>query len=297
MKTTISGTLAFLLFAGASTAVLAQDQGHDRGGHGPRGDHPQVHQGGPPPGGGQFHGRPGGAPRGGPGAVAAPAAQAQPSQGRGARFGAPPGASAAPSADRGGQRFRDRGPDGQRFGRDAAPGGDRRHDGERRFQGGGGPGESGRQWNRPSGPREVIPPGVAQRGGDRGHEGRGPGDGRWNGPGGRDGHDGRWSGGGGSHWRHGDHWQRGRVPPVFWAERRFRLGAYRAPYGFYVRDWGYGDILPRGWYGDDYYLDDFLDYDLPYPPPGYEWVRVGGDAIMVDRFTGRIVQVVRGIFW
>jgi Ni/Co efflux regulator RcnB len=87
------------------------------------------------------------------------------------------------------------------------------------------------------------------------------------------------------------------VPPVFWAEQRFRLGAYRAPYGFYVRDWGFGDILPRGWYGDQYYLGDFLDYDLPYPPPGYAWVRVGGDAIMIDRYTGRIVQVVRGIFW
>ena len=88
-----------------------------------------------------------------------------------------------------------------------------------------------------------------------------------------------------------------RFPPVFWSQDRFRIGAYRPPYGYYVRTWGYGDFLPRGWYGQDYWIGDFLDYDLPYPPPGYEWVRVGGDALMIDRFTGRIVQVVRGIFW
>ena len=84
---------------------------------------------------------------------------------------------------------------------------------------------------------------------------------------------------------------------MFWSHNRYRIGAYRQPYGFYVRSWGFGDFLPRGWFARDYWLDDFLDYDLPYPPPGYEWVRVGGDAIMVDQYTGRIVQVVRGIFW
>jgi Ni/Co efflux regulator RcnB len=84
---------------------------------------------------------------------------------------------------------------------------------------------------------------------------------------------------------------------VFWSQHRFHLGAYRAPYGFYARDWAFGDFLPRGWFGEGYWVGDYLDYDLPYPPPGYVWVRVGGDAIMVDRFTGRIVQVVRGIFY
>ena len=51
------------------------------------------------------------------------------------------------------------------------------------------------------------------------------------------------------------------------------------------------------WYGDSYWLDDFWGFALPYPPPGYTWVRVGDDAVMIDRFNGRIVQVVRGIFW
>jgi Ni/Co efflux regulator RcnB len=117
--------------------------------------------------------------------------------------------------------------------------------------------------------------------------------GRWNGAN----RDGDHRDGGNNPWRHGDRWQAGRAPPVFWSQNRYRIGGYRAPYGYYVRTWGFGDFLPRGWYGQDYFIGDFLDYDLPYPPPGYEWVRVGGDALMIDRYTGRVVQVVRGIFW
>ena len=94
-----------------------------------------------------------------------------------------------------------------------------------------------------------------------------------------------------------ERWERGRYPPIYWSQQRYRLGAYRAPYGYYSRAWGFGDFLPRGWYAEDYWLNDFFDYGLPYPPPGFEWVRVGGDALMIDRYTGRIVQVVRGIFW
>jgi Ni/Co efflux regulator RcnB len=286
MKTTITSALALLLFAGASTAALAQDREHDRGG---ANGQPQVHQGGPHGGpGGQAPAQPPGAPHAAPAAPGAPAGQ--PFQGRNGRFGAPPASSgaapmgAAPQADRGGQRFRDGAQNGGRFGRDAGAGG------ERRFQGGGPqrdvvtPGD--RRGDRAGAPNVVIPPGGGERGWDRQRDGRQAANPNWQ-------SDGR----GSPHWGRGEHWERGRLPPVFWSQSRYRLGAYRAPYGYYVRDWGYGDFLPRGWYGDSYFLGDFLDFDLPYPPPGYEWVRVGGDAIMVDRFTGRIVQVVRGIFW
>jgi Ni/Co efflux regulator RcnB len=33
------------------------------------------------------------------------------------------------------------------------------------------------------------------------------------------------------------------------------------------------------------------------PPIGYVWVRVGHDALLVDEFNGRVVQVVRYVFW
>jgi Ni/Co efflux regulator RcnB len=93
------------------------------------------------------------------------------------------------------------------------------------------------------------------------------------------------------------HWQAGRFPPVMQARDRFHAGYYRPPYGYYSRAWGFGDILPRGWYARNYWLDNFLDFGLPYPPPGYTWVRVGPDALMIDQFSGRIVQVVSGVFW
>lgn len=92
-------------------------------------------------------------------------------------------------------------------------------------------------------------------------------------------------------------WERGRYPPIYRSPERFRIDRYRAPSGYYFRQWGFGDFLPRGWYGPQYELLDFFAYGLPYPPPGYAWVRVGEDAVLVDRFTGRIVQVVRFLFW
>lgn len=93
-------------------------------------------------------------------------------------------------------------------------------------------------------------------------------------------------------------WQAGRYPPVMtWNQERYRAGFYRPPPGYYYRPWGYGEFLPRPWWIRDYWLMNFLDFDLPYPPPGFIWVRVGPDALMIDQFNGRIVQVVRGIFW
>ena len=66
---------------------------------------------------------------------------------------------------------------------------------------------------------------------------------------------------------------------------------------FYFRIWNYGEFLPSAWYGPDWYILDPWYYDLPLPPPGFDWVRVGDDAVMIDEYTGRIVQVVRDVFW
>jgi Ni/Co efflux regulator RcnB len=181
--------------------------------------------------------------------------------GGGEHAGPPPGAF------RGGQDRAGPGPSGvpQRVGREAGPG----------------PGAP-RQFDQRRG--DAIPPGA-----DRG---RGPA------PGGH--FEGRTDGRGGQFFGSRSaptRWQAGRFPPVMSAQNRFRAGFYRPPYGYYSRAWIFGDFLPRPWFARDYWLDDFLDFDLPYPPPGFVWVRVGPDALMIDRFTGRVVQVVRGIFW
>jgi hypothetical protein len=98
-------------------------------------------------------------------------------------------------------------------------------------------------------------------------------------------------------WNHDwPHWERGRYPTVYFSHSRYHH-TWRRPPGFYVRFWSFGDFLPRGWYGPDYWIIDPWAYDLPLPPPGFDWVRVGDDALLVDQFTGRVVQVVRDIFW
>ena len=61
--------------------------------------------------------------------------------------------------------------------------------------------------------------------------------------------------------------------------------------------WGFGDFLPRSWFGPGAFLIDPWRYDLPLPPPGYDWVRAGYDALLVDAYSGRVVQVVRNVFW
>ena len=91
-------------------------------------------------------------------------------------------------------------------------------------------------------------------------------------------------------------WERGRYPSVYFSTQRYRH-AWRAPVGYYARVWSFGDFLPRGWYGPRYYLSDPWNYDLPLAPPGYDWVRVGYDALLIDQYNGRVVQVVRNVVW
>ena len=133
-----------------------------------------------------------------------------------------------------------------------------------------------------------------RRDGDRRDNDRHDGDRRWDGDRNRGDHRG-WD-------RHDDrgrpHWRQGQYPSVYRSQNRYRYsGYYRPQIGFYLHNWGFGEFLPRGWYGQDYLLNDWWNYSLPYPPLGYDWVRVGYDALLIDQYTGRVVQVVRAIFW
>jgi Ni/Co efflux regulator RcnB len=88
-------------------------------------------------------------------------------------------------------------------------------------------------------------------------------------------------------------------PRTVHPEQRFhwRDGEWRGPPGYYYRHWGYGQRLPWGWFGARWYIDDFDDYDLSPPPWGYEWIRMGPDALLVNVSTGLIVEAVYGLFW
>ena len=84
----------------------------------------------------------------------------------------------------------------------------------------------------------------------------------------------------------------------FSAPRRFRSPApYRRPGGWYARRWTFGEILPSLFWAPDYWLNDYRDFGLMAPPPGTVWVRNGDDALLIDRYSGEIIQVAYGIFY
>lgn len=86
-------------------------------------------------------------------------------------------------------------------------------------------------------------------------------------------------------------------PPVYRIPHRYNVAPYRRPPGWYSFSWSFGDTLPHAWYGPNYWINDWWSYGLPVPPIGYEWVRVGDDALLIDEYTGRVVQVVYNLFW
>jgi len=82
------------------------------------------------------------------------------------------------------------------------------------------------------------------------------------------------------------------------APRHFHVTvAYRQPAGFYVHRWTFGERLPIAFYARDYWIADFALYGLMAPWAGYEWVRVGDDALLVDVETGEVVRVEYGLFY
>jgi len=83
----------------------------------------------------------------------------------------------------------------------------------------------------------------------------------------------------------------------FRASQRFRAPAYRRPPGYFARRWSWGQTLPVAFWARDYWLTDFYAYDLPPPPYGATWVRVGDDALLIDQYTGEIIEVDYGIFY
>jgi Ni/Co efflux regulator RcnB len=83
---------------------------------------------------------------------------------------------------------------------------------------------------------------------------------------------------------------------VYQAAHSFKIGPYHPPRGYVARRWAYGQILPRAYWAAPYLLADYWLFALEVPPVGYEWVRVGNDAILVNVSTGEILQVEYGVF-
>jgi Ni/Co efflux regulator RcnB len=82
----------------------------------------------------------------------------------------------------------------------------------------------------------------------------------------------------------------------FQAERSFHVGPYHRPHGWYDHHWSYGEILPRPFWAAPYILADYWLFALEVPPVGYEWIRNGSDALLVNVANGEILQVEYGVF-
>jgi Ni/Co efflux regulator RcnB len=72
----------------------------------------------------------------------------------------------------------------------------------------------------------------------------------------------------------------------------YRGGAYHGPRGYSYHRYAYGQTLPSIFWAQNYWINDYSDYGLSYPPAGCVWVRYGDDAILIDQYSGEILEVV-----
>jgi Ni/Co efflux regulator RcnB len=96
-------------------------------------------------------------------------------------------------------------------------------------------------------------------------------------------------------WRRDDRydWRR-------WRDRhhdRFHLSIYYDPFGWGYEPFSIGWRLWPNYYASNYWITDPWDYELPYAPPGTQWVRYYNDVLLVDLYSGEVIDVIHDFFW
>jgi len=89
-------------------------------------------------------------------------------------------------------------------------------------------------------------------------------------------------------------WQRYR-----YSNRSIFRSPYYAPYGY---GYGYnrlsiGGLLDEIFWGRNYWISDPWQYRLPAAPEGTQWVRYYNDVVLIDVYTGEVVDVIYDFFW
>jgi len=78
----------------------------------------------------------------------------------------------------------------------------------------------------------------------------------------------------------------------------FHLGRYYSPYRNYsYRRFSIGLTLDPLFYGENYWIADPWQYRLPEVYGPYRWVRYYDDALLVDVYSGEVVDVIYDFFW
>ena len=89
-------------------------------------------------------------------------------------------------------------------------------------------------------------------------------------------------------------WQRYRQAN----RNHYRLSRYYAPY----RDYRYsrlsvGIYLGSAFYGSRYWINNPSYYRLPPAYPGTRWVRYYDDVLLIDTYSGEVIDVIYDFFW
>jgi hypothetical protein len=111
----------------------------------------------------------------------------------------------------------------------------------------------------------------------------------------------RWSGNDNRRWDRND-WRRdNRYDWQRYRDRNrsvYHIGGYYAPYrGYAYRRLSIGFTLGSMFYGNNYWLDDPWQYRLPPVYGAYRWVRYYDDVLLVDTYSGEVVDVIYDFFW
>ncbi|MET0250682.1 MAG: RcnB family protein [Novosphingobium sp.] len=78
----------------------------------------------------------------------------------------------------------------------------------------------------------------------------------------------------------------------------YRLGNYYAPYRNYsYRRLSAGLFLDNLFFGQRYWISDPWQYRLPAVDGSYRWVRYYDDVLLIDTYSGEVVDVVYDFFW
>ena len=102
-------------------------------------------------------------------------------------------------------------------------------------------------------------------------------------------------------WDH-NHWR--RDTRYNWSGYRsnhrdlYRAGRYYSPYSNYrYSRLNIGIFLNSGFYGNRYWINDPWQYRLPEVYGPYRWVRYYDDVLLVDIYSGEVVDVIHDFFW
>jgi Ni/Co efflux regulator RcnB len=78
---------------------------------------------------------------------------------------------------------------------------------------------------------------------------------------------------------------------------RFHFGIYSDPFGWDYFRYGIGWRLWPSYYRSSYWLHDPWEYRLPPTYGPYRWIRYHDDALLVNIYTGQVVDVEYNFFW